>query len=129
MKLKNKNLYYLILSLVVLVGFMIKLPRPLHKFDKELHLAFYFFSMLFLWWTWGKWSFNKILLCGMALSAFGFFIEAFQQYSNRFFKKRIHGNFDWEDILANTTGIFLFLFCWLIVKAIRYFFGLVRRNN
>jgi hypothetical protein len=129
MKPKNKSRYYLIMTLIIIIGFMIKLPKSLHRFDKELHLAFYFFSMLFIWWTWSKWSFKKNILSGIALSGFGFFIEAFQQYSNRFFKKRIHGDFDWEDILANTSGILLFLFCWLSIKALLCLIRFIRKNR
>jgi hypothetical protein len=41
-------------------------------------------------------------------------IEYGQQYSNRFFKRRIHGRFDPEDLQSNLNGLLAFSFLWII---------------
>lgn len=127
MKLNYK--YYILLAIIIFVGFMIKLPKPFVRYDKELHLAFYFLLMFFLFFQWSKWSFKKTVLSGLMSSGFGFFIEKSQAFSNRFFTRKIHGRFDWDDILANTTGILLFFVVWLALKMIRYVLTTIKNKN
>ena len=94
--------------LVSVVGFMVKLPRFFHHWDKELHAGFYFVAFGFFSFIFPRY---KWVVAGF-LFAFGVFIELAQQYSNHFFRKKIHGNFDPEDIFFNVTGLlagFLFM--------------------
>ena len=43
-----KNLIVFIFACLVIFGFMIKLPKIFHYFDKELHSLFYFGAFIFL---------------------------------------------------------------------------------
>ena len=98
--------------LIAIVGFMFKLPAVFRHYDKELHTAFYFFAALFLNLLFQK---RHFIILGFLFS-FGTFIELFQQFSNRFFTKRIHGNFDPEDIQSNLFGLVLFSIFWFTLK-------------
>ena len=116
MKFSLTNVQKLFLSsfcfFIAMIGFMLKLPSFFRHFDKELHAAFYFFAAFFLNLLFPK---RHFLIFGF-LFFFGTFIELFQQFSNRFFEKRIHGNFDPEDIQSNLIGLVLFSIIWFLYK-------------
>ena len=43
----NKRGLIVVLTVLSIFGFMLKLPRVFHHYDKELHMAFYFSAYLF----------------------------------------------------------------------------------
>jgi hypothetical protein len=45
-------------------------------------------------------------------------IEYAQAYSNRFFRKRIHGRFDPEDLEWNLKGLIAFSVLWVLVTVV-----------
>lgn len=102
-----KNLIFFIFACLVIFGFMIKLPKIFHHFDKELHSLFYFGTFIFLALLFP----NKRFFVSVVLFLFGIFIEIAQDYSNRislkYIGKVIHGRFDIEDIKFNCIGLFL----------------------
>ena len=94
-----------VLTLLSIFGFMLKLPRVFHHYDKELHTAFYFSAILFFSFLFPK----KWFLVFILLLFFGIGIELFQDFSNkislRLVGRRIHGRFDPEDVMANFYGL------------------------
>jgi VanZ family protein len=117
----NKNNRYsnasiiliILIFIAVTLGFMIKLPSIFRKYDKEMHFIFYFYASFFINLLYAKNRLNNYLMVIIFLTAFGFFIEHFQEYSNHFFNKKIHGRFDIQDIKYNLLGIFLFSTIWV----------------
>lgn len=107
-----------ILFLVSIVGFMFKLPVVFRHHDKELHFLFYFFAAAFFNFLFRK----KHLLIFFGLLGFSIFIELFQSFSNRFYSKRIHGDFDSQDVYANLSGLILFSIVWIILKIISFIY-------
>ena len=107
-----------ILFFVSIVGFMFKLPTVFRHHDKELHFLFYFFAAAFFNFLFRK----KHLIIFFGLLSFGIFIELFQSFSNRFYSKRIHGDFDSQDVYANLSGLFLFSVVWIILKIISFIY-------
>lgn len=103
---------------ISIVGFMFKLPFVFRHHDKELHSLFYFCAALFLNLLFSK----RHLIIFFSLLLFGVVIEFIQEYSNKFFRKRIHGNFDKEDIYSNLKGLLLFTIIWLVLSFISYLF-------
>jgi hypothetical protein len=101
-----------------IAGFMIKLPFVFRHHDKELHSFFYFIAALFLNVLFVKR--HLIIFCSLLL--FGIAIEFAQEYSNKFFSRRIHGRFDKEDVFANFKGLILFTIVWFVVSFISYLF-------
>lgn len=99
----NKLTLVIVLTALSFIGFMLKIPGPLQPYGFKLHAAFYFFASIFLLGIFPKWHF--LILIGLIF--FGIAIEKFQSLSNSFFDRRIHGNFDPEDIKYNLYGIFL----------------------
>lgn len=100
--------------LIATYCFMIKLPAPFRKMDTELHATFFFSASAFINILFAiKTVRNHLLVFGM-LFLFGSLIEFAQEYSNSFFKHRIHGNFDPIDLKYNLTGICLFSLLWLL---------------
>lgn len=99
------------------VGFMIKLPASFRHIDKELHAVFYFLAAAVLNLLFTGTSLLRHVVIFVTLYLFGVGIEAAQEYSNRFFRKRIHGRFDPEDIQGNLTGLIAFSLLWLLVVA------------
>jgi hypothetical protein len=102
-----------IFTLVSVIGLMIKLPPIFRTIDKEMHFLFYFFSAAFLNLLFGNGKFLRHVLIFAFLLCFGYFIEHAQEYSNRFFSKRIHGNYDFADIKYNIMGLVLFSSLWI----------------
>lgn len=107
-----------ILFFVSIVGFMFKLPTVFRHHDKELHFLFYFFAAAFFNFLFRK----KHLIIFFGLLSFGIFIELFQSFSNRFYSKRIHGDFDSQDVYANLSGLILFSVVWSILKIISFIY-------
>lgn len=103
-----------VLFVISLIGFLLKLPSFLRNYDKELHSSFYFFAALTLNILFQK----RQLIIFIFLFFFGAFIELSQQFSNRFFQRRIHGNFDPEDIKSNLLGLIAFFIFWLTFKSL-----------
>lgn len=118
--MSNSTKLFLILIFTgcAILGFMIKLPRVFHYYDKELHACFYFFALLFLTALYPKkWTIISILLFG-----FGFAIEFAQEFSNqislRLIGKKIHGNFDVLDIKYNLIGLMSGIVVFLLFRGI-----------
>lgn len=100
---------------VAIIGFMIKLPSGFRHIDKELHAAFYFLAAAFLNILFAKTNLVRHAVIFAFLYFFGMAIEYAQSYSNRFFRKRIHGRFDPEDVAANLNGLIAFSVLWLVI--------------
>lgn len=96
------------LFILIVIGFMIKLPKNLHNYDKELHGLFYFYASFGYNLFWAKNRWLQYLLGVLALVSFGVGIEIAQEASNHIFRKKIHGNFDLEDIKYNLLGLGLY---------------------
>tara|TARA_R110000868_G_scaffold282867_2_gene543165 strand:+ start:757 stop:1131 length:375 start_codon:yes stop_codon:yes gene_type:complete len=103
-----------ILVMVSSIGFMVKLPRAFSHCDKELHFLFYFGAAVVLNYLFVKKNFLHHLVVGWILFCAGIFIEIAQELSNLFVEKRIHGNFDPEDISSNMFGLIFYSFIWAI---------------
>jgi VanZ family protein len=99
-------------TLLSCIGFLFKLPPIFRSIDKEMHFLFYFFSSAFLNFLLVNGKVKKHLLVLVILGSFGYLIELLQEFSNTFFKKRIHGNFDIIDIKYNLIGLLLFSMLW-----------------
>lgn len=121
----NKMLFLIGFIFVSIVGFMVKLPRVFQNHDMALHALFYFFAYLILALLYQ----NKKTLIAFALAAFGILIELLQDFSNkismRLIGKRIHGNFDPEDIKYNLIGLFTAVGILLVFN----FLNNQRKNN
>ena len=104
----SQRLKFFLLTLLLLcsvIGFMVRLPRLFHHFDKELHFMFYFFSSLvFLLMFPKRWVYSVLFLL-----FFGIGIEYAQEFSNkisiRLIGKAIHGRFDIVDVKYNVLGL------------------------
>jgi hypothetical protein len=97
-----------------ILGFMIKLPSVFRHFDKELHLIFYFSAAAFLNLLFANKKITTHLLIFGILYLFGVCIEYAQEYSNKFFHRRIHGRYDIEDVKSNLKGLIAFSVLWII---------------
>lgn len=102
---------------ISIYGFMIKLPSAFRHFDKELHALFYFLAAAFLNLLFAKKKIIIHLLIFGVLYFFGVAIEYAQEYSNKFFHKRIHGRYDVEDIQYNLKGLIAFSILWIVYVA------------
>lgn len=99
---------------LAVVGFMIKLPTGFRHIDKELHATFYFLAAAFLNILFAKRKLWRHTVIFLALYVFGMAIEFGQAYSNKFFRKRIHGRYDPEDLQSNLKGLIAFSVVWLL---------------
>jgi len=108
----KKIIIITIFALISVIGLMIKLPPIFRTIDKEMHFLFYFFSAAFLNFLFTNGKVIKHLVIIIFLGGFGYLIELLQEFSNTFFKKRIHGNFDIIDVKYNLKGLFLFSMLW-----------------
>jgi hypothetical protein len=111
----NKVLLLIALIVTSVIGFMVKLPKPLRGFGFELHAAFYCLASIFLLILFPKRHF--LVLIGLIF--FGIIIEVFQHASNYILDKRIHGNFDPIDIQYNLIGVFLVFIPFYLIKILR----------
>lgn len=97
-----------------ILGFMIKLPSGFRHIDKELHALFYFLAAAFLNILFVNRKIPNHLLIFVILFVLGVSIEYAQEYSNKFFHKKIHGRYDKEDVEANLKGLIAFSIVWFI---------------
>lgn len=104
--------------IIAVIGFMIKLPSGLRHIDKELHATFYFFAAAFLNILFANTRLVRHAVIFAALYLFGMAIEYAQQYSNRFFRTRIHGRYDPEDLQSNLYGLVAFSLLWVVFTLI-----------
>lgn len=111
---RQKFLFAFICFAVAVVGFMIKLPSGFRNIDKELHATFYFLAAALLNVLFAGTKLTRHVIIFAALYLFGMVIEYSQAYSNRFFRNRIHGRFDPEDIQWNLKGLIAFSLIWLL---------------
>lgn len=109
------------LTTVSMIGFMIKLPRVLGHYDKLLHFSFYLAAAVVLNYLFVRRNVLYHFIVAWVLFFTGVFIECAQELSNHFVTKRIHGNFDPEDIIFNTMGIIFYSFFWVIWRIIIVF--------
>lgn len=100
---------------------MVKLPSAFRHYDKELHSLFYFLAAAFLNVLFAKKRFTKHILIFAFLYLLGMSIEYAQEYSNQFFRKRIHGRYDKEDVLSNLKGLIAFSVVWVIYVGVGFF--------
>ncbi len=116
---RNKKRRNLVLIMLMILGFMVRLPSVFHHHDKALHAAFYFFAFLYFAWHYPQ----KRLFIFVALFLFGVGIELAQDLayhvSLRLVGKRIHGRFDAADVYANTLGLIIGFFADLLVQFLR----------
>ncbi len=100
---------------------MVKLPSVFRHYDKELHSLFYFSAAAFLNVLFAKKRFTRHILIFAFLYLLGMSIEYAQEYSNQFFRKRIHGRYDKEDILSNLKGLIAFSVLWIVYVGVTFF--------
>ena len=103
---------------IAIIGFMIKLPSGFRHMDKELHASFYFLAAAFLNILFAKRKLVRHVVIFFFLFLFGMVIEHAQSYSNRFFRKRIHGRFDPQDMESNVVGLIAFSVLWILIMGI-----------
>ena len=94
------------------IGFMVRLPRALHHYDKQLHALYYFGAMIVISALYPK----RWYIVAVCLFIFGVTIEFLQEYSNKLIGKKIHGNFDILDIKYNTIGIVIGTLCFYTIQ-------------
>jgi hypothetical protein len=111
---------------IAVYGFMIKLPSGFRHIDKELHSLFYFLAAAFFNFLFVNRKLWKHVLLFVLLYLFGAGIELAQEYSNRFFKVRIHGRYDPEDLQANLNGLLAFSALWCLTMIVLLLF---KTNN
>ena len=105
---------------IAIVGFMLKLPSMFRGMDKEMHAAFYFLAAAFLNILFAKRNLIIHAIIFVFLYLFGYAIELAQEYSNKFFRKRIHGRFDPEDVASNLQGLLYFSAIWIVFAVISF---------
>ncbi len=103
---------------VAVYGFMIKLPSGFRHIDKELHALFYFLAAALLNTLFAGTKIVRHIVIFVILYFFGIIIEYAQEYSNKFFRQRIHGRFDPEDIQWNLKGLIAFSMLWFLCTVI-----------
>lgn len=116
-----KFLLVFVCMAAAIYGFMIKLPSGFRHIDKELHSLFYFLAAAFFNLLFVKRNLLKHVVVFVLLYLFGAGIELAQEYSNRFFRNRIHGRYDPEDVQANLTGLLAFSALWCVVVVLLLF--------
>jgi hypothetical protein len=124
-----KFLLVFVCMAAAIYGFMIKLPSGFRHIDKELHSLFYFLAASFFNLLFVKRSFIKHGVVFVLLYLFGAGIELAQEYSNRFFRNRIHGRYDPEDVQANLTGLIAFSAVWCVVVVLLLLFKKEKKEN
>jgi hypothetical protein len=121
MKLKLNNWVkaslVLLCLLVSVYGFMIKLPREFRHIDKEMHSLFYFLAAAFLNILFTNGKLVRHILIFVILYLFSMGIEYAQEYSNQFFRSRIHGRYDPEDIKYNLRGLIAYSVLWVCYRS------------
>jgi len=98
------------------VGFMMKLPSRFRHYDKELHATFYFLAAFFLNVLFTNGKLARHILIFAILYFFSISIEHAQEYSNRFFRVKIHGRYDPEDVKYNLMGLMAYSVLWVVYR-------------
>ena len=130
LSVRQKLLIVFICFFIAVFGFMLKLPSAFRHIDKELHAAFYFSAAAFLNILFVKRKLIRHIAVFFFLALFGMGIEWAQAWSNRFFRKRIHGRFDPQDLEANVVGLLAFSALWVMVMiSILVYKGLSKGNK
>lgn len=109
-KMKAKSVAFLFVC--SLIGFMVKLPRVFHHYDKVLHALFYFAAAFVLNFIYPK----RWYLITAGIFFFGVMIEFLQEFSNKILGRTIHGKFDIQDIKYNTIGLIIGTICFIIIR-------------
>jgi VanZ family protein len=108
--MKAKSVAFLFVCSII--GFMVKLPRVFHHYDKILHALFYFAAAVVLNFIYPK----RWYLITAGLFFFGIMIEVLQELSNKIVGKTIHGKFDIQDVKYNTIGLVIGTFCFFVIQ-------------
>lgn len=117
----SKTTLAILLILISTFGFMLKLPLIFRNIDAELHFLFYFCAALMINLLLKKEQYIYHIIIFVFLFFFGIGIEIFQDLSNLFFEKKIHGKFDPRDVFYNTLGLIFasaFWVAYIILKKI-----------
>ena len=125
----QKILLALVAFAVAIIGFMVRLPSAFSHADKEMHTLLYFLAAAFLNILFAKRNLLVHAFIFGFLYAFGVGIEYAQQYSNTYLHKKIHGNFDPEDIHANLQGLIAFSALWLFYAAVMFLWNTMKRKD
>ena len=104
---------------------MVSLPREFHNYDKQLHAFFYFAAAIVINFIYPK----KWVLITLSLLLFGIAIEFLQEFSNKIIGKKIHGNFDIQDVKFNTIGLVIGSVCFFIVLFLMQISGMKKINK
>lgn len=115
---RQKVLIAFVCFAIAVIGFMIKLPSGFRHIDRQLHATFYFFAAALLNVLFACTKIIRHVIIFIALYLFGAAIEYGQEYSNKFFRSRIHGRFDPVDIQWNLKGLIAFSLLWLLYMLI-----------
>lgn len=102
-----------LLFIASVIGFLLKLPSGFRNIDKELHTLYYFLAAAVLNILFANGKIIRHIIIFVLLYLFSMGIEYVQEYSNRFFRRRIHGRYDIEDIHANLKGLIIFSAIWI----------------
>lgn len=115
-KLNNwgKAILVLVCLIASILGFMIKLPSVFRHHDKLLHALFYFLAAAFLNILFTNGKLSRHILIFVVLYLFSISIEYAQEYSNKFFRVKIHGRYDPEDVKYNLIGLVAFSSLWVL---------------
>ncbi len=114
---------------IALIGFMMRLPSAFRHYDKELHSLFYFGAALFLNLLFAQGKLLRHAAIFIMLYLFGLAIEWSQAWSNQFFRRRIHGRFDPEDVQANLYGLIFFSALWIIATFLFWLYKKGRKKS
>lgn len=114
---------------IAIIGFMVKLPAAFRHHDKELHCLFYFVAAAFLNVLFAQRRLLPHIIIFILLFAMGAAIEWAQEYSNHFFRSKIHGRFDKEDIAWNVKGLVGFSVVWVLYCGIGLVNKIALRNS
>ncbi len=125
----SKTTLVILLILISTLGFMLKLPTVFRNFDTELHFLFYFCAALMINLLLKKEQYIYHIIIFVILFCFGIGIEIFQDLSNLFFEKKIHGNFDPIDIIYNTLGLIFASVFWLAYIILKKILGASTKVN
>jgi len=119
---RQKALIVFICFVFAVLGFMVKLPPVFRHMDKQLHATFYFIAAAFLNVLFAGTKIWKHVTIFIVLYLFGIAIEYAQEFSNKFYHKRIHGRFDPEDIQWNLKGLIAFSLLWILCITVMWIY-------
>lgn len=125
----QRVLFAFVCFAMAIIGFMVKLPSVFRHMDKELHATFYFLAAALLNVLFAGTKLFRHVLIFVSLYLFGMVIEYSQAYSNRFFRKRIHGRFDPEDIQWNLKGLVAFSVIWFCCTSLLFVYEKATMKN